>query len=229
MNIFSKKEAVAAGLKFYFTGRPCKHGHITQRHIHNSSCRECVNHNALKWARDNHEKAAANMRSWRAGNPEKDKITRDKSNARWRSIPKNREAALVYAARQYTEKKEEIKKQSREWRANNLERRKMAMKAWYANNKDHAKSLARNRKARMRRADGSHTGRDIREIFILQRGLCAYCRTSLEGKKHVDHIVPLILGGTNHRKNLQLLCPTCNLSKGPKDPLCFSRELGLLL
>lgn len=31
------------GLKFYFTGEPCKRGHIAQRFTNNSRCRECAN------------------------------------------------------------------------------------------------------------------------------------------------------------------------------------------
>ena len=31
---------------------------------------------------------------------------------------------------------------------------------------------------------------------------------------HIDHIVPVTLGGTNAMKNLQVLCSECNISKG---------------
>jgi 5-methylcytosine-specific restriction endonuclease McrA len=47
--------------------------------------------------------------------------------------------------------------------------------------------------------------------------------------RHVDHILPLALGGDNRRKNIQLLCPTCNLSKGAHHPIDHAQRNGLLL
>ena len=41
---------------------------------------------------------------------------------------------------------------------------------------------------------------------------CVYCGT-LKGKFHIDHIVPLSLGGTNRPDNLQILCASCNIKK----------------
>jgi len=35
--------------------------------------------------------------------------------------------------------------------------------------------------------------------------------------------------GHNDRKNLQITCEACNLSKGAKDPVDFMRERGMLL
>lgn len=35
-------EARAAGLHRYFTGQPCKHGHIAERLVSNHTCLECV-------------------------------------------------------------------------------------------------------------------------------------------------------------------------------------------
>ncbi|WBF79636.1 hypothetical protein BNNNBJKE_00052 [Aeromonas phage vB_AdhM_DL] len=40
-NIISRKEAKILGLRRYFTGLPCKHGHIAQREIGNGCCIEC--------------------------------------------------------------------------------------------------------------------------------------------------------------------------------------------
>ena len=54
-------------------------------------------------------------------------------------------------------------------------------------------------------------------LWSKQRGKCALCKTNLRYEwetPHVDHIRPLSKGGDNHRSNLQLLCATCNLSKG---------------
>lgn len=40
--IITRKDASALGLKWYFTGKPCSHGHISERQTSNGSCRECM-------------------------------------------------------------------------------------------------------------------------------------------------------------------------------------------
>jgi 5-methylcytosine-specific restriction endonuclease McrA len=47
---------------------------------------------------------------------------------------------------------------------------------------------------------------------VLAIGYCQRCR-SRRRQLTVDHIVPLALGGGNHRANLQCLCERCNKSK----------------
>lgn len=39
--MISRQEALAQGLPRYFTGVPCKHGHISERFIGNSQCYQC--------------------------------------------------------------------------------------------------------------------------------------------------------------------------------------------
>jgi hypothetical protein len=41
MQIISRAEAKAKGLKRYFTGKPCKHGHVAERQVSNATCVEC--------------------------------------------------------------------------------------------------------------------------------------------------------------------------------------------
>ena len=42
MEIISRQEAISRGLKRYFTGKPCNHGHIAERIVSNSRCFECA-------------------------------------------------------------------------------------------------------------------------------------------------------------------------------------------
>ena len=47
----------------------------------------------------------------------------------------------------------------------------------------------------------------------------------------VDHIEPKATGGTDHFKNLQLLCPACNRAKGTRsqaDLIATLRERGMI-
>ena len=41
MDIITRKEAKAQGLPRYFTGKPCKHGHIAERQTSKGVCEEC--------------------------------------------------------------------------------------------------------------------------------------------------------------------------------------------
>ena len=52
--IISRAEAKALGLKHYFTGAPCRHGHVAKRQVSSRVCMECA-------------------RGWRAANREKER------------------------------------------------------------------------------------------------------------------------------------------------------------
>lgn len=41
MKVITKKEAKEKGLKRYFTGKPCKHGHVAERHVGTGGCIPC--------------------------------------------------------------------------------------------------------------------------------------------------------------------------------------------
>ncbi len=121
------------------------------------------------------------------------------------------------------------KKLDREYAASHrAEARKKASK-WYRLNPEIAKTHRRNRRARTKGAEGSHTKEDISALRKLQNNKCAYCRSALGRDAHLDHIIPISKGGSNFRNNLQWLCPTCNLSKNDRMPLEYMRDLGLLL
>jgi 5-methylcytosine-specific restriction endonuclease McrA len=99
---------------------------------------------------------------------------------------------------------------------------------WKGANKERLSALKRSYKARKRGAEGSHTGSDIQKLYALQRGKCVCCAVSLKSGYHVDHVMPLSLGGSNWPSNLQLLCPRCNLRKSAKHPSDFAHEIGRL-
>lgn len=70
------------------------------------------------------------------------------------------------------------------------------------------------RRAVKRNAEGSFCKGDIDALFDKQRGICVGCETDISVAFHIDHKTPLSRGGSNWPANLQLLCSTCNLTKG---------------
>jgi hypothetical protein len=66
----SQKEAKAVGASHYFTGIPCKRGHVARRSVKNSVCLDCANVKAKQWqeARPGYRTQSSNR--WRGNNPE---------------------------------------------------------------------------------------------------------------------------------------------------------------
>ena len=67
------------------------------------------------------------------------------------------------------------------------------------------------------------------KIGAAQRWMCAICRCSVKDSYHLDHVMPLALGGEHEPSNLQLLCPSCNVRKSAKHPVDYMQERGYLL
>jgi hypothetical protein len=64
--IVSRKDARAAGLKRYFTGKPCKRGHVAERWIITRSCAVCLLEHGRKWSEANSAKVSAKSAKYRA-------------------------------------------------------------------------------------------------------------------------------------------------------------------
>ena len=55
---------------------------------------------------------------------------------------------------------------------------------------------------------------DAYSFIISTYGACLKCNSA--DKLQVDHVVPLARGGEHTLRNLQVLCQTCNISKGAR-------------
>ncbi len=63
-----------------------------------------------------------------------------------------------------------------------------------------------------------------------QGGYCIYCRQRLlRVRSHIDHILPVVRGGSNEYSNLQLLCWLCNLRKSDRTDSEFRQRYRALL
>lgn len=110
------------------------------------------------------------------------------------------------------------------------EKRKASKAKWQIENADRMRIHGQNRRARTVAAGGKLSIGLAEKLFKLQRGRCACCHADLTKKKpHLDHVIPVALGGPNSDENMQLLCYSCNQSKCAKHPIDFMQSRGFLL
>ncbi len=69
-----------------------------------------------------------------------------------------------------------------------------------------------------------------KKLLIRQNSTCAYCgHRQFARALEIDHMFPVVRGGSNDRENLQLLCHWCNLRKGMQSDEEFRARYALLL
>jgi 5-methylcytosine-specific restriction endonuclease McrA len=162
--------------------------------------------------------------------------------ARQAWVAANRNHLSQYRRDRYQRSAEERRRYSREWYAANTERARAARVSWIKENaeknRSYKRAWARRNKEYLRLKDrkrrrligADRLSRGILErLQKLQRGKCACCGRPLGRDFHLDHIVPLALGGRNIDANVQLLRARCNQQKGAKHPVDYMQQKGFLL
>ena len=87
MEIVTRKDAMERGEKTFFTGEPCKHGHISKRTVLNRSCCECRAEHTRKskpWLKESTKKVAS---EYRKSNPIMGLMERARNRAKVKGIP----------------------------------------------------------------------------------------------------------------------------------------------
>ena len=172
-------------------------------------CKSCVCVAAAAWYAANPEKARAANAARRSANPEKARA----AHAAW------------YAANH-----KKVRAASAAWRAANPEAVRAASAAWSAANPEAKRTHNQNRRARKLAAGGQLPQGLAEKLLKLQRGTCACgCKQLLGDDYHLDHIMPLALGGSNTDDNIQLLRSRCNQQKNASHPVDFMQRRGWLL
>lgn len=200
--IITRKEAIEQGLKRYFTGLECKHGHVSERYIWNSGCIAC------------------------------DKFIRNKIEKTYyaKNGKRVREKKKPYQDEYRKNNGEKISRQKSEHYQKNKERISAEHSEYYQSNKERFIEYAENRRARILGNGGQHTHKQALEILEKQKYKCINCKCDLRKvEKHKDHIIPLALGGTGNIENIQWLCQSCNCSKRHRDPIEWAQKQGRLL
>lgn len=180
---------------------------------------------AKAWKAQNKEKVAAGAKVYRESHKAEIKALTDAWAAKF---PEKRNAI---AKRYYWRNPEKCRERARVYYHEFPEKAAASRNAYRAT--DGYKSVNQNNMAKRRARTGSNVGTlspELTEKLIrLQKGRCACCGVALAGDYHLDHIVPLALGGSHEDSNIQLLHGKCNLQKHAKHPVDFMQQRGFLL
>lgn len=113
MDIITYEQAKENNLREYFTGVPCRHGHLSPRRVSNKSCIECANIKCKAW-RENNKEYDSNYHKQRY---QETKNHRKKMSRQWKE--QNKEYYSAQQKRYYANNKNNIAEYHKEWYKNN--------------------------------------------------------------------------------------------------------------
>lgn len=149
------------------------------------------------------------------------------ASSKWHADNPERARAISYAY--YSANIEKVRATTDAWQSLNRYKVREATAAWAKANPENRRINEHNRRAR-KRVSGGNLSPDLAvRLYKLQKGKCACCGKKLGDNYHLDHIIPIVLGGSNTDDNIQLLRARCNLQKHAKHPIDFMQQKGFLL
>ena len=218
--IISLAEAKERGLKFYFTGNPCKSGNISARYVSDSKCKcsECMAINkkrnstnylknrdvrllkAAEYRSENRELIRErdklfyqkNLQSRRENNRIKYINNKDRYLAANKDWAKKNPESIKEAKERYKKaNKEKIKKSNAEYRAKNRHELKQRHKKWHDEHPGHKAFSTARRRATMKKSIPAWFA-EFDEMAFREAYSLALQRQAETGIEwHVDHMVPL--------------------------------------
>jgi len=246
--VIPRAEAKARGLTRYYTGNPCKRGHVSSRIVTDASCAACKNEKRREWTKANPDRVREKNRARYEKSPEKMKA----KDAAWYAA--NREKKIAYATarkalltpeerkriqpaanasgmRYYYRNHDVIIEKARAKREATRDERNAKARADYAASPSKRAANNAQRRAIKKRAD---TGaiETIKHFLVWMKSVsrlcCYWCGKNVpKAKRHMDHIIPLNRGGAHVIGNLCASCAFCNLSKNDKLPEVFAGQAEL--
>lgn len=162
----------------------------TKRDGHNSRCKECRSKYHKRYYSENADKIKARARKWYADNTE---------------------YAKEYRRQHYIDHAEEYKERAAQYLINNAEAVREYERRRYPTRKEDVKRRTRHYVAWSKGAIGEWSQEQWDTLRQMANGRCMCCG---KGEMTMDHIVPLSRGGSNWIINIQVLCTSCNASKG---------------
>lgn len=206
------------------TGKLTDNNQLLSRGILNSgACKICQKKRSSDWVKRNKERQKKNCAEWYANNKEKVKVT-------GALYYKKNKALVLEKRKEYRKKNIERKKiVDAKYRTANREKVRNITKNWKVLHPESLRINNQNRRA-LKKLSGGKISKDlVQRLYKLQQGKCPCCKNPLNNDYHLDHVIPLSLGGTNDDLNMQLLRSICNLQKNAKHPIDFMQSRGYLL
>lgn len=167
-------------------------------------CKGCIKEYARQYHLRNRDRVRARNKAWGEANAERVR----EAGRRW-----------------YLENRERRKQTADAWRKRNAERVNEKVRAWQAQNRAKVREIQRNwaarhpdkladKRARRQLALADADPVVVGHIAFLYTQPCGYCGAT--ENITIDHVVPLVRGGTHTVENLVAACGWCNSSKGGK-------------
>jgi hypothetical protein len=186
MKIITLDQARKEGNSHYFTGKPCKNGHVSNRSVRGRSCLECSKEKRKRLYNANPEKFREKRKQSYIINVEKEKAIAKVKSAEWRKLNPKHEGT------------------------------KIAKKKYKQNNIGKVNSAtAKRRAAKLQRTpkwltlDDKWMIEQAYELAVLRKKLFGF-------DWHVDHVIPLqgeLVSGLHVPTNLQVIPGRENESK----------------